>query len=398
VSQNPQSLSLAKVMLVLVPIALSMGMALDLYLPSVPMMAKALSVDAVDIQLTLSIYMYVFGLGQFLWGPIVDRFGRKRIMLVCIFLYIIGSGFCASSANFTAILSGRALQAFGACGMQVCIFALIRDNLEGKKLAMALTYMRAAMGIAPILAPTMGAFVGVEFGWRMNFVLLAFYGGIIFFLGKFWIKESIIKSIPIQASHIFKNYLAIFKNRQFRFYTFCILAAQSTMFGYFSLSPLLLINELGFTERQFALFFGGNALAFLITGFTAGRFIYAIGLKRSVLAAAMLLTISGIVMLSCYQIFGTTAWGFFCSNLLASMACCILLGAGNTGALSPFKEMAGMAAALIGSIEFVGGGIIGTTVVYWGSVSEIGLVTILIVMGVLSIVYGLKFSEKDIPA
>src|SRR5690606_24351006 len=151
---------------------------------------------------------------------------------------------------------------------------------------------------------------------------------------------------------------------------------------------------LGLSEQQFALIFGMNALMFLLSGFLIGRYIPNFGIKRSVTVASICLLFSGLLMAGFHFILGMTVIGFSIANFIASMASSILLGAGNTGALMPFKAKAGMAAALIGILEFLCGGLIGSTVVYWGVISDLSLAGILIVMGISAVGYAIIYNDK----
>ncbi len=382
----PQPPPLLTIILLMIPFVLPLGLALDLYLPSVPSMASALGTNAISIQLTLTVFMYCFGFGQLIVGPITDRFGRHRILLVSIVLFTLGSIICTSADNLSILLTGRIFQAFGACGSQVVAFAMVRDQYDGKNATLIFTSLKGAMAIAPIGAPVLGAFLQIYYGWQANFAVLSLYGLSALLLA-FFLKETRLKTIREQQSaqrffgKYIKPYKAILSNPEFLYFGTCGLATQAAMFGYFSLSPRYFITLHGLSESQFAILFSANAVAFLLTSIVAGKFIYRLGFQKSTLIGALMLICSGIFMIG-----GDFAFDhyfvLFLPNLIASSSAAIMLGASASGAMMPFKHNAGAAAAMFGCMEFIGGGFVGSTVIRGNNISVIPLTICLMSLGV----------------
>ncbi|MBI2792238.1 MAG: multidrug effflux MFS transporter [Gammaproteobacteria bacterium] len=381
---KPQVPSLMTTILLMIPLVLPLGLALDLYLPSVPSMASALATDSLHIQLTLTLFMYCFGVGQLFVGPITDRIGRKVVLIYSLIFFTLGSIFCTIAESLLPLLLGRILQAFGACGSQVVAFAMVRDQFEGKNATIIYTSLKGAMAIAPIGAPVLGAFLQVYYGWQANFAVLALYGFLILLLSIFQLRET--QSAPPAKAYHFSEYInpykKILKHSQFLYFGFCGLATQAAMFGYFSLSPRYFISLFQLSEPEFAKLFSANAIVFLLTSLIVGKWIYKLGHARTTLIGGILL-----IMSACFMMIGNHyfehPYVLFLPNLIASSSAAMMLGAAASGAMQPFKENAGSAAAMFGCMEFLGGASIGQMAIWSQTISVLPLAFILLLLGMM---------------
>jgi len=360
-------------LLLFIPFVLPLGLALDLYLPSIPSMLNAFDASSQSIQLTMSVFLYTYGLGQLLMGPASDRWGRRNILLVSIILFSGGSIICFSADTLSIFMGGRILQALGACGTQVVSLAMVRDRYEGKPATIIFTALKGAMSIAPIIAPILGAFLQMHYGWRANFLVLTLYGLGMLGLGLYGLKET--KPLGVRTKISWK-----FINAHFLYFCFCAIATQAAMFGYFSLSPRYFMTQFGLSEAQFALLFSANACIFLVTGILAGKVIFYLGFRKSTCIAAGMMLLSGLAM--AYGHFNYTHYYvLFIPNLLASSSAAMMLGASTSGALMPYKENAGSASALLGCLEFMGGGLIGSLAIMGKTISALPLAICLVMLG-----------------
>lgn len=384
--ERSQPSSVILTIFLMIPFVLPLGLGLDLYLPSIPSMTSALSTSNVNIQLTMSLFLYCFGLGQLFIGPMSDNFGRHKILLISICLFVIGSIICLSANSLPFLLSGRILQAFGACGSQVVAFAMIRDQYDGKEATLIYTALKGAMAIAPIAAPILGAFLQLQYGWQANFFVLSLYGVMILCLAIVSLKETYTISIQNnrQINFIYRYllpYKTILSHRGFLYFCGCGMATQAAMFGYFSLSPRYFITLFGLSESQFAMLFSINAMTFLLTSVFMGKWIYRLGFRKTTLIGGTLLIISGILMVFAHH-FYNHPYVLFLPNLIASSSAAIMLGASASGAMLPFKGNAGAAAAMFGCLEFIGGGLIGSLVILGENITVLPLATCLITLGI----------------
>jgi MFS transporter, DHA1 family, chloramphenicol/florfenicol resistance protein len=363
------------------PFVLPLGLALDMYIPSVPTMAKSLGAMPTEIQLTLSVFLYGFGFGQLFLGPLSDSLGRRKILILSALLFTFGGGLCYVAKTVNILIVGRIFQALGACGTQVIAFSMVREQFEGKEATFIFSTLKAVSAIAPIAAPILGAFLQLHYSWRAVFITLSFYGLLILLLALLGIKETLKAREPLKITTIYlPAFRAAFSRTSFLYYCFCAVSAQAAMFGYFSLSPHFFIGHHVFSETQFAMLFSINAGVFLLTGTCLGKNIYNIGIRRSTFIAAVLFFISGLCMIV-GNFFYESYLILFLPNLIASSGAAIMLGAAISGALLPFKTHIGIIAAFFGCLEFVGGGLIGSLSLAGQTLSVLPLGLILIVLG-----------------
>jgi len=351
----------------MLPFILPIALAFDLYLPSVPMLSQVMAVSSQQMQLTLSVFLLAFGLGQLIIGPLSDNFGRKRILLISLLLFTLGSLMCALAVDFSFLLNGRVLQAIGASGSQVIAFAMIRDQYDGKEAKIILTLLRTSGSLSPIISPLLGAFMLTQFNWQANFVFLTAYSIFLLLFAYFFLQETVKKSAAKTKAinYFFKNYKEVITHPQFIYFCVCGIAAQAVVFMHSSFSPSYYINQHGLSESQFAVLFGSNACILFIGGLLTAKFIPIVGLLRWTLFAAFLLILSGAIMIFA-QLYFTHHFALFLPNLLATISAGMLAGTSIAGALIPFKHMGGTASALLGCFEFVISAAIGSQIIGHG--------------------------------
>ncbi len=380
--------------LLMIPFVLPLGLALDLYLPSIPSMVDALHVSSGKIQLTMSLFLYAFGFGQLLVGPMADSFGRRRVILFSTSLFILGGFICATTHSINILISGRILQALGACGTQVVAMAMVRDRYAGQDATIIFTSLKAAMALAPIAAPILGAFIQTHYGWQTNFIVLICYGIALWMLGYHKLQETLKQRILFSfKERLQKPFHHFVKHPQFLYFSGCAMVAQAAMFGYFSLSPRFFMMEYELPVSTFAILFSCNAAFFLTTGSMIGKLIYRFGFRQSTLFGAYMLCVSAAMMLLGHYAFDHY-FILFIPNLLASASSAMLLGASASGALLPFKNNVGAASALFGAIEFIGGGLLGSLAIKGEIASVLPLGLLLLAMGLSIIVINLRFIKQ----
>lgn len=343
---------------------LLLGFGLDLYLPSEPIVMRDLGLNVSQVQLTLSIFMYCFGLGQLIVGPLVDRFGMQIPLKTSLIVFVLGCVLMYLSSDYKILLFARSLQAFGACGAMVVSLTLVRLKFSGDEVTKMITYLKGISCLAPIIAPSLGVYLALNWGWRSDFMFLAIFGGFALILSYFLQYPAIDNLAPIKRENTLKEYINIVKNHRFMVYSLSAGLVQMTMFGFFSISPLIYIETLKLTEVQFALLFSINAIAFVTIAFGCGGYIAKIGVDRSLQYSAVLFLTGGVLLLILKAILGLTVITIVIPCFISSAGAAFGLGSSNTGALMPFKQNAGKAAALLGCIEFMLGGYLGSWVVY----------------------------------
>lgn len=360
-----------------------MGLGLDLYIPSEKIIMHSLGITFPEVQLTMSLYMYVFGCGQLVLGPLSDRLGQKKLLIASTIMFSLGSFIIVQTQDFNILLWGRALEAFGACGASVSVLALVRDHYEGRIAIRAFTYIRGVSSFAPILAPGIGAFLAVHYGWRSDFVFLGLFALVAFF---FCFK---IRYLPRPTSGTqvrtlsIKGYYKILINQTFQQYALVAALGEVIMFGYFSSAPVVYLYLLDISEKQFALLFSVNAFMYVLVAFGLGNWISNIGIHKSIRLGASLYILAGLLMFGLHYVHGLHLYTMLIPCMVASAGCAFVLGSASSGALAPFKKQTGKAAALFGCAEFMLGGFFGSLVVYNPMINSIPVGLMMFTVGCL---------------
>ncbi|MGO4913081.1 multidrug effflux MFS transporter [Leeuwenhoekiella sp. W20_SRS_FM14] len=351
--------------------------SIDMYLPGFENVASDFDVDISKVGYTLTSYLIGIALGQLAYGPLMDRFGRRRPLIGGLILFIISSLICAFSWELEILVIARFFMALGGCAGMVASKAMVRDLFEKKQVADVLSTLMLIMGVAPIIAPTVGGLVIGAFDWEAVFFILAGFAVVMLLLITYILPESAKpnKGTSLRPKKILSEYLSILKNREFFIFAMTRGFSLGALLSYVSSAPFIFMTFFGLSEQQFGWVFGSNALG-LILGSQINRLalrkfsLFNIALSISV--ALTLLTFSGLIVSS---IVGVHFWIIY--PFLFMMLFCIGFQNPNTTALSldPFTIQAGSASALVGSIGMI-----------FGSIASIA-VSQLVTVGVMPLLY-----------
>ncbi|UXZ05596.1 multidrug effflux MFS transporter [Moraxella nasicaprae] len=363
-------------------------LSIDMYLPALPSMAAEFGVDVGSIAKSVPAYFVGLVFGQLFYGPFSDRVGRVKPMYLGMTIFIIASIICATTTNEYVLFAARTLQALGACVTAVVTRAAVRDSLSPVQSARAFSLMMLVMGVAPILAPTLGAAVLQVASWHMIFWFLTAYGVLNLILTKVFLKETLApenrNTRPVRET--FSQYLSLLQDKTFIIPAFSAGLLQGAFFIYLSISSELFMVNYGLSEQQFAIVFGANAFGFMaliqVNQFLTKKF----RLVQLLRFGALMQLVFAVCLLGLGLIFGKQAnfWLVFASIFLC------IAGLGFTQpnaaaiALAFQKKRAGMASALQGALQFsvgiFGGLLIGLADV--NAVAKLGtIITILVAMG-----------------
>ena len=334
-------------------------LTIDTYLPALPSMAKDFGVTTAFIANSVPAYFVGLVIGQLFYGPLSDRIGRIMPLYIGMAVYVIASVVCATTSNEYMLFVARTVQALGACVGSVVTRAMIRDTLHPKEMAKAFSLMTLVMGIAPILAPSLGALLLKISDWRTIFWFLAGFGVLNIVITKLFLHETLDEKnrnhFPI--SQLLTQYGELLKDKRFNYPAIGAGLLMGSMFVYISAAPELIMEGYGVTAQHFSWIFGMNAAGFIgltqVNQFLVNHFRLVMLLRFG----ALLQVISSGCLLTLGLIFGTNAW---LPLVLASIFFCIAglgLTQPNAGAIALTfqKHRAGMASALQGSLNFIVG-------------------------------------------
>ena len=331
--------------------------SVDMYLPGFPSIASDFGADIAQVTLSLTSYFIGISLGQLVFGPIIDRYGRRKPLLLGLIIYIVASAGCALAPSVAVLVGLRFFLALGACVGMTGSRAIVRDLFSGSEIARMLSMLVMVFGVAPIVAPTIGGIVVASLGWRYIFVILACIAALVFIAVRRFLPESKgpDPSVSLRPKSVVLEYREVFKNQDFLVYTFSSAAAFGGFFSYISDSPFVYMKLLDFSETQFGWIYGANALGFigasqfnrmLLKGYSSEWLLKAAVVGKLGFSFLLLTgTIMGflgpvgiIIVMFCY---------LFCLGFVGPNA--MALG------LQPFTRNAGIAAALMGSLQMVAG-------------------------------------------
>jgi len=329
--------------------------SIDMYLPAFPAMAQELNTDIAHVALSLTSFFVGISVGQLLYGPLLDRVGRKKPLIFGLVLYTIAGIGCAFASNVRWLIALRLLQALGGCGGMVAVRAMVRDIFPIQDIARIISTIMLVMGIAPIIAPTVGGVVGTTLGWRAIFHVLTVFGGVLIVAVIIALPESKQPdpSISLRPAKILSEYVSVLKQPQFLAYALCGGLGSAGMFAYISGSPFVYIKLFGISEAHYGWLFGLNAFG-LIFGSQLNRVV----LRRFSSQQAITVISSLQASIGVLLIVSSTLGHFqMIATLILISGYLFLQGFlyPNTTALAliPFEKNAGAASAMMGFLQMV---------------------------------------------
>lgn len=365
------------IILILGALATISPFSIDMYLPGFPAIALDLNAPMSQVQLSLTAYLVGIAFGQLLYGPLLDRFGRKKPLYIGLSVYILASIGCAFIESMNALIFMRFLQALGGCAGIVSAQALVRDLFPVNKTAQAFSLITLVISVSPMIAPTIGGYVTAHFGWHYVFVILAAITLIILIAAYFFLPHGRKgdPSFSLKPKAVAVNFYSVLRNPQFLIYALAGGIASAAPFAYIAGSPNVFMNMYGLTEQQFGWVFA--LLAFAMIGSTqVNHFILKRFTSEQVIRFALLYqTLIGIVLVA-----GLYVHLFNVYTLIAVMFV-FFCGQGITGpnatalSLAPFSKNAGSASALFGSWRLGAGGIISAIVSLFHNNTALPMVT-----------------------
>lgn len=339
---------------------LSMG----LVFPSLPWIAKDFSISLDQAQLLVSVYLLGFGPSQFLYGPMSDALGRKKVLLSGLLIALSGLGMIIFlSDSFSGMVLGRFLQGLGTGCCAVLARASTRDRYSGAQLPVALSYIAMAASITPLVAPVIGGFINYHFGWTMVFVSLLGYVSLAWVFIALRFDETLSQTSPIPSlQQMAKQYRSLFSSRYFMSFASIGWLNFSLMITTVSVMPFIMQNQIGMTSDEYAMWAIIPALGMILGTTICNRVRPIIGSKKMLLCTPALHLSAAI-------------WLFFCpleplylmiGQLLMILGNGIALPCAQAMVMQPYKKQAGAAAAMSGGGQMIVSSIVSMVLVQLG--------------------------------
>lgn len=361
--------------------------SIDMYLPGFPAIAKDLHTTVANVGLSLSSYFIGISAGQLLYGPLLDRFGRKKPLYIGLTVYILASVGCIAARSIDALVALRFIQAVGSCAAAVAAIAMVRDIFPVKDSAKVFALLMLVVGASPMIAPTVGGYVTAAYGWQTVFIILAGMGILILLATIFFLPESYQPDITmsLKPGPIISNFLSVIKVPQFYTYALTGALAFSGLFAYVSGSPLVFMDIFHVGEKTYGWIFAGLSVGFIGSNQVNSLLLRRYRSDQLIIVALLCQAAIGIIF-----VIGTASgWFGLISTivLLFLFLCCLGLTIPNSSALSiaPFSRNAGSAAALMGALQMGIGALASVGVSLFNSKTALPMVAIMAICASLSL-------------
>lgn len=373
--------SLALLVIILASLTAFAPLSIDMYLPSFPQIAADFGVQVAKIELSLATFFVGLAFGQLLYGSATDRFGRKKPLYVGLTIYCLASLLCAFAPNIETLIILRFFQALGACGGIVIARAMVRDLFDHSESARVFSLLMLVMGVAPILAPLIGGYLALFFGWQVIFIVVSVFSAISLMAVYHFLPETKEPNPTVKLSKTFGIYLNILKNRKFLGFTLAGGLAQAGMFAYITGSPFVFIELFKIPAENYGWIFGSNALGMIALSQINGKLVRSVS-PTKILRFALFATAIISLLLIFTGIFNAGFWSILILIFLYIASLGMIFPNATAGALSEQTENAGSASALIGTLQYGLAAISSSFISHFNNGTAIPMISIIGVCGI----------------
>ena len=328
-------------------------LSMDMYLPSLPEIARVLQAPPARVQLTISSYLIGFAVGQVIYGPLSDRHGRRPVLLAALAAYVTSTLICAVTQSIDPLIGARFLQGIGGSGTIVLARAMVRDAYSGARAGRELSLMGSISAFAPIVAPMIGGVLQTAFGWRANFVVMGGAAVIAMLVAGRLLPETLRQRAhgPFSLSRIVGSYGSVLRHRGFIANLAILTISYAGLFAWISGAAFVLQGIYGLSALAFGFTFAIAAAGYMTGATLAARLVLRLGLDRTMglgvtaLAAGGLGAAAVVATHLADGVWLVVAMAVYLAGLGLSMPQAM------AGALTPFPDRAGTAAALMGVVQ-----------------------------------------------
>lgn len=358
---------------------------IDLYLPAFPQIAQELHTTAAKMSLTVSLYFVGFALGQVLYGPLLDRYGRKPPIYVGLAVYVLASIGCMTAKSFELLVLFRFISALGGCAASVGAVSMVRDNFPPEDGAKIFSFLMLVLSASPLLAPSIGGLLAAQWGWRVLFGVLSGLALLEVMLVAWVLPRSYEPdhSVHLRIGPIVRTFVDVLKQPQFRAYTLAGSLSFAGLFVFVAGSPALFMETFGVSAKGF-----GGIFAILAGGMIGGGQLNHVLLRYATGAKVFQRALAVQVLIGTVFLVGTLTSGYgllWTVILMFGFLMCAGITYPNAAglALEPFSKNVGSASALLGLLQ-LGFGAIAAAVL--GLLDQKGAVPMTLVMSICSAV------------
>jgi len=326
----------------------------DLFVPSLPAVAGGLGAGLGTVQLTMTAVMIGFAVGQLIYGPLSDRYGRRPLLCLGLLIYVIAGFVCANASDLQDLIIGRALQGLGGSAGIVLARAIVVDQWRGSDVSRMLSWVTAIGFTAPVLSPLGGGYIASVGHWPLAFWLQAGLGGLCLVAALALLSKGRAPGARSSVAESFLSYMGVLRDREALGHIACMIAAHAGVIAFVTNSSIVFIDHLGLEPFQYGYCFAFVMLGGSMTSYINGRLVSDVGISRLLSLGTAIIALAGVsgllvnlfqggvwaLLLPCFCYI--TGFGFIAANATAR-------------ALSRFPDRAGAAASVLGFIQFSAG-------------------------------------------
>ncbi len=362
--------------------------SIDMYLPGFAGIANDLNTSVANVSMTLSSYFIGISAGQLLYGPLLDRFGRKKPLFIGLLVYILASLGCVFVTDIDTFIGLRFVQAIGSCAATVASVSMVRDLFPVKDIPKVFSLLMLVVGLSPMLAPTVGGYVTEYYGWHVVFFILMCMGILIFLAAEIGLPTTFKPdtSISLKPKPIITNFLTILKEPQFYTYAFAGSIAFSGLFTYVAASPILFMDIFKVDAKTYGWIFAFMSLSFIGASQLNSFLLKKYSSEQMIFGSLIVQTCVSILFLALAM---NSLLGLYETiTLLFLFLACLGISNPNTAGLTlaPFSKNAGSASALMGAIQLGLGALASFAVGFFVKNSMLPMVLIMAVSTVLALI------------